>query len=475
MRKYLWLLALSLGISSFGTIVQNKGVPDGGNAGDVLVRVGNSYQWAPNTAGTGISSPGASSNTAIMRWNGGAGSAALDSGILIDGTGNMTWASHGTGNVGSAANAPQDIFATRKLIIGQDIGLSQTTRPWQFRPGSTESGARGIYVHASGGNPTLTFGRINGTISAPSATLSGNQLFGITAIGYGTSSYRTISGDLITANAAQNWSSTAAGTDLFFRTVKNSTTSAAAVAKMTNNGDLVLDPDNSANIDANLLWGAHGLGSIGAETSAYPSFAASQGPKNVIVKENIVVGSSPFNFTDDPGWVSAGRSTGVAANIGSYDDKGHLGFINASDAWGFTTVVGSKDVFLGDLEGTNWVTFRSTGNVEINGSALLEGGVVASNNIETEGDVIMSVAGNGVQIKEGSNAKMGVATLVAGTATISNTSVTSSSRIFLTVQNPGGTIGTIVVDNISPGVGFDIVSASGLDTSTVAWEIKEGL
>jgi hypothetical protein len=76
-------------------------------------------------------------------------------------------------------------------------------------------------------------------------------------------------------------------------------------------------------------------------------------------------------------------------------------------------------------------------------------------------------------VKEGTNAKMGVAVLVSGTFTVNTTAVTANSRIFLTIQVPGGTIGSPYVSSRSAGTSFIISSASGSDTSTVAWMLIE--
>jgi hypothetical protein len=89
------------------------------------------------------------------------------------------------------------------------------------------------------------------------------------------------------------------------------------------------------------------------------------------------------------------------------------------------------------------------------------------------GDVHIGVAGKGLRIKEGSNAKMGVSTLSAGSVVVANTSVTATSRIFLTGQSDGGTPGAVRVSARTPGVSFTITSSSGADTSVIAWEIKE--
>lgn len=81
----------------------------------------------------------------------------------------------------------------------------------------------------------------------------------------------------------------------------------------------------------------------------------------------------------------------------------------------------------------------------------------------------------GLTVKEGANAKQGVATLVAGTVTVSNTSVTANSRIFLTVQS----LGTVTkpqavgVTARTAGTSFVITSFDATDTSVIAYEIFE--
>jgi hypothetical protein len=85
------------------------------------------------------------------------------------------------------------------------------------------------------------------------------------------------------------------------------------------------------------------------------------------------------------------------------------------------------------------------------------------------------VDARGLEVKEGSNAKQGTSTLVAGTVTVSNTSVTTSSRIFLCAQS----LGTVTVPKAlgvtarTAGTSFTITSADATDTSVVAWEIFE--
>jgi len=98
----------------------------------------------------------------------------------------------------------------------------------------------------------------------------------------------------------------------------------------------------------------------------------------------------------------------------------------------------------------------------------------AANRLDvTTADLYVATAGRGLRVAEGSNAKMGTATLVAGAATVSNTSVTANSRIQLTSQADGGTPGWLRVSARVAGTSFTITSSSATDTSTVAYFIVE--
>jgi hypothetical protein len=90
-------------------------------------------------------------------------------------------------------------------------------------------------------------------------------------------------------------------------------------------------------------------------------------------------------------------------------------------------------------------------------------------------DLAINSVGGGLQIKEGANAKMGTAVLVAGTVTVNTTKAGAGTRIFLTTLTPGGTPGFLRVSAIVNGTSFTITSSSGTDTSTVSWLILDAL
>ena len=87
------------------------------------------------------------------------------------------------------------------------------------------------------------------------------------------------------------------------------------------------------------------------------------------------------------------------------------------------------------------------------------------------GNVAVMTVGKGLRVKEGTNAKQGVATLVAGTVTVANTSVTANSRIFPAAQD-GNTVGALRITKTA-GTGFTITSSNAADSGVVAYQIFE--
>lgn len=128
---------------------------------------------------------------------------------------------------------------------------------------------------------------------------------------------------------------------------------------------------------------------------------------------------------------------------------------------------GSNAVFnvdgTGALAGTG-ATFSS--RVNINGA--VDDGSTA---LRVAGNVSLTTAGNKLNIATGTNASVGLATLVGGTVTVSTTAVTSNSGIMLTCRTVGGTQGMLRISAITGGTSFVITSSSATDTSQISWLI----
>ncbi len=88
-------------------------------------------------------------------------------------------------------------------------------------------------------------------------------------------------------------------------------------------------------------------------------------------------------------------------------------------------------------------------------------------------NLTLDSVGTGITIKEGSGGRMGTATLVGGTAVVSNSTVTANTRIFLTSDAPGGTPGWLSISTRTASTSFTILSSNALDTSTVSWLLVE--
>lgn len=182
------------------------------------------------------------------------------------------------------------------------------------------------------------------------------------------------------------------------------------------------------------------------------------------------------------------RGSGSAPATSSVTFQGLVHFLAAVD------FVASMINFVGATAGADVITARVTGDVQpqivINADGKIEWGGGATpvdvslfrdgstrlhtvNTFATEGDVVMDVAGGGLNIREGVNARMGVTTLVAGTKVVATTECGANSRILLTTQAPGGTAGFLVVSARTAGTSFTILSSNVADTSVVAWFLVE--
>ena len=127
------------------------------------------------------------------------------------------------------------------------------------------------------------------------------------------------------------------------------------------------------------------------------------------------------------------------------------------------------------LGGTLTITDNTTGNrtmasLVVNGTSNHTGASTFGGNLTANGTANQLET---LQLKSGTNKSAGTATLVAGTLTVANSRVTTTSDIFLMLTVAGGTLGVIVV---TPFAGsFTLAStnlagtANTLETSTFRW------
>ena len=106
------------------------------------------------------------------------------------------------------------------------------------------------------------------------------------------------------------------------------------------------------------------------------------------------------------------------------------------------------------------------------GGALLDFGTAANRAAFVNADLDIATVGNGLRVKEGTNARLGTATMAGGTITVANTTVTAATRVLYARSVAGGTLGHLS-RTISVGVSFTINSSSNLDTSQIAWMLVD--
>lgn len=180
--------------------------------------------------------------------------------------------------------------------------------------------------------------------------------------------------------------------------------------------------------------------------------------------------------------------TGTAVNVGTVTAN-----VAASTIGLVAQATSSGDVFavLPAAAGSGW-TMRSLNNARSDftpanfnastydfryrtgvGTTASAAQVDTNGNLVAQKDLRVGIVGQGLYVKEGSNATMGRATLVAGTVVVSTTKVTANSEVFLTHQNAGGTPGFLTVSARTAGTSFTITSSNAGDTSIIAWFIVE--
>lgn len=125
--------------------------------------------------------------------------------------------------------------------------------------------------------------------------------------------------------------------------------------------------------------------------------------------------------------------------------------------------------FIGN--GSGLITFNSVSFLYEN--SLDESLNKAGGNFIT-GSLTLNTKGKGISIAEGKDSKIGVSKLINGKVYVDNSTVTESSRIFITTQSDSPNTGYLRVSRIDNRRGFEIKSSNPKDDSTAAWLIIEG-
>ena len=139
-----------------------------------------------------------------------------------------------------------------------------------------------------------------------------------------------------------------------------------------------------------------------------------------------------------------------------------------------TTIVASE-------HNTNFDTLYNEINGSLENANIKSGAAIAGSkitptftaNTSITGNLTLAAAGNKLLIKEGVNASMGTALMAGGTAIVSNTLVSATSRIFLTRATLIGTAGALWCYATTVGSKFMIGSTVATESSIIAYQIIE--
>lgn len=454
----------SKGSSQGGGLTINLGTGGPGTA--TAGATGGTNNINAGTGGIGSATSGTGGNTTLNAGTGGAGTVGGGGGTATlhggnGGTGSTSGGNGGAANVtgGSASNNANSSGGSVSLSAA---GGSSTGAGGAGGTATITGGAAGgdNTQNNNGGSVTITAGNSKGSASGSNV----NVTAGTGGIGTGTAGAN--GGAIqITGGSAGAGSATGGIGGTVQITGGNSGASASS-----NGGQIIL---------AGAVGSSTGVGGAGGNAQL------NGGNANGDNTQSNVGGNVTLTSGNSKGSAVGGS---INLNLGT----GGIGTGTAGAAGGaFTLVCGAGGVGSSTGGAGGSINIRAglggnSGTPGAGGEIIFQTAATTSLaehlRIKNTGDIVVTAGnlqlatiGNGLQVKTGTNSKLGTVTLVAGNATVANTSVTTNSRIFLTSQSDGGVIGFLRITAKTAGTSFVISSSSLLDTSVVAWMIVESI
>ncbi len=464
---------------SGGTITLTGGTSKGSSQGGGLtVNLG--------TGGPGTGTAGATGGTNnINAGTGGIGSAT-------SGSGGSTTLNAGTGGAG----------------VGGGNGGTATLHGGNAGLGSSTSGSGGA-ANVTGGSSVAAAGSNGGSVSLAAAAGSSTGAGG--AGGTATVTGGNAGGDNTTSNnggsvtlTAGNSVGSAGGPNVNITAGRGGAGTGTAGA---NGGTVQLTGGQagagsvSGGVGGTVALSAGTAGSVAESSGGVVNITGAAGSSvgsggnggNVTIVAGNAGGDNTVNHTGGNTNITAGNSKGssVGGSMTIQLGAGGLGTGTAGANGGaYTLVAGAGGVgsSTGGTGGT--LNFRAglggaSGTPGAGGDIIFQTAATTSLTehlrvtaagqvVVTSANVQVNTLGFGLQVKQGTNAKIGRATLVGGTVTVANTSITTNSRIFITVSTAGGTQGFLRTSLIA-ATSFTVTSTSVTETSVVDWMIVESI
>lgn len=204
-----------------------------------------------------------------------------------------------------------------------------------------------------------------------------------------------------------------------------------------------------------------------------PSYTQGSGTDSLASAKPILLASAPSS--------SYGALLPIGARVIVQSTNSVYVLTSKSTSGGITsvtwTIAGSPTGDVSTLTGDSGTATPAAGNIKISGTASEITTAGSGSTITLSLPSALTVPGSltvtstlGLNAS-GAAAIAGTATLVAGTVTVDTSSVTANSKIFVSRNTTGGTLGNLSapVGSITAGTSFVINSSSSTETSTVNW------
>ena len=193
------------------------------------------------------------------------------------------------------------------------------------------------------------------------------------------------------------------------------------------------------------------LGAVAAGVATWTTLGSISSTFTTISSGTFATTTAATAITLSGGNVFTGTGSNAAVGF-TFTPKG---------AGGLTLTTGTLTITSGNLVLTSGNATLTSGNLTL----------TSGNAVITNGGLSLGTAGNGITIKSGANARIGQTTLVLGTKTLANTSVTANTRLFVSRSNINASTKLGCLEAIpSAGVGFTINS---YDPATAAVETND--
>jgi hypothetical protein len=265
----------------------------------------------------------------------GRGSRAAIPNLVIGSGGNISIGAQNTPAV-LTLNANSD-----KTVPALDSGLGHVGPFYLIGTGS--SGSQAVFRNA--GSTTgcgIQSAASRGTLDSPSAVQSSDNLFSITARGYGATGFPSLAAGSMEITATENWTDSACGCEIRFATIPNGSASITAAARIT--GSRCLKIGGSANRGTtegtNQLVLFNGTAPAGTLTNGVSFYSASGEARVMDAAGNSTLLSPHDQETNEWIYHSVDTRTGKGLRI---DMERMMRAINDKFGWDFVKEFEAKD------------------------------------------------------------------------------------------------------------------------------------